>query len=143
MRVYRKIYSCFFVFSIILASLMAAGCYGEKGKGFLGVWKQEGDYKYPSTLSIKYDGGVYHVDFRYFDESVAKEKFNKEVSDYFDGNSNQMPSREKSYGEDSYRIKKIEAVAISDLVLKGDGFSLRLENDKIMLNEKVYEKVKG
>ncbi|WP_180558334.1 hypothetical protein [Arsenophonus endosymbiont of Apis mellifera] len=125
------------VFTITFA---LSGCNEEKGKDFIGKWYQDKSQEFPSTLNIKYEEGIYHIDFNYLDENLAKRKYSHLVSDFFDGKSKIMPSRKRDYGKDSYRVKALEAKAISNTVLQGNDFSLRLENGKLKFNEEVYEK---
>lgn len=69
---------------------------------------------------------------------MAEGKLGQEMIDYMRGKIKDMPSPESSFGTDSYRIRKVEAVAASNSVLKGDGFSLRLEGNKLMFKNEVY-----
>ncbi|HGJ5922696.1 hypothetical protein [Arsenophonus apicola] len=119
---------------------MIIGCKEEYGKDFIGIWEQVEGNEFPSQLTIKLDNHVYHVDYKYFDLNVAEKKLNQETSDYFLGKTKEFPSKSKSFGKDSYRVKALEAKALSNTVLQGNDFSLRLENGKLKFNEEVYEK---
>lgn len=125
----------------LVFSFLVSGCDTGKGKEFIGDWKQI-DNKYPSYVHVYYDDGVFHIDKKYMDESVAENKFNEQTKDYFDGKIKDMPTIDSVHDLDSYRTKKMEAVALSNTVLKGDGFSMRLENGKLTNGNEVYVKVK-
>ncbi|EHD2125289.1 hypothetical protein JRK10_004905 [Salmonella enterica] len=132
----------FFVLSMII--FIISGCNDQKGNQFIGEWKQKTDEKFPSTLSIKKKDGVFYIDDRYFDVKVAEKKYEKELIEYMRGvRSGEMPSQENSYSDDSYRVKKLEAVSVNDDLLKGDGYSLRLEKDILYFNGDAYIKLKG
>lgn len=128
------------MFMAIFCFFSLSGCDTGKGNEFIGDWRQVTENKFPSELIIRSEEGVYFIDNKYFDLDVAESKQNQELIDYMTGKIKDMPSRESSFGEDSYRVRKMDAVAVSNSVLKGDGFSLRLEGDKLMFNNEVYVK---
>lgn len=130
------------IYFILLVSVFFVlnGCKEEYGKDFIGTWEQVNGNEFPSELTIKFDKDIYHIDYKYFDLNIAEKKLNQETNDYFLGKTKIFPSKEKSYGKDSYRVKVLEAEAISNTVLQGNDFSLRLEDGKLKFNEGVYEK---
>lgn len=134
----KKLYLILLVFAFFILNL--TGCKEDYGKDFIGTWVQVNGNKFPSELTIRFDKGVYHLDLKYFDLKVAEKKLNQETSDYFLGKTKNFPSEENSFNKDSYRVKTLEAVAISNSVLQGDDFSLRLEGKNLKFNEDVYEK---
>lgn len=130
------------IYFILLVSVFFVlnGCKEEYGKDFIGTWEQVNGNEFPSELTIKFDKDIYHIDHKYFDLNIAEKKLNQETNDYFLGKTKNFPSKEKSYGKDSYRVKALEAEAISNTVIQGNDFSLRLEGGKLKFNEGVYEK---
>lgn len=123
------------IFSII--TLM--GC-KDKGHEFIGKWEQLTEEKYPSEIVISYADSVYHVDVNALDSDVAQERYIKVFNDYMLGKSKERPDRSKMNERDSYRKTAYEAKAISNEVLQGDGFSLRLENGRLKYKDEVYVK---
>lgn len=94
------------------AALTLTGCKDDKGSAFVGHWYQETDKKHPNDINISYDDGVFHIDEnRFYAVGLAK-----------------------------YNLNKLEAKAESDSVLKGDFFSMRLEESKLHYNNEVYSK---
>lgn len=124
-----------FVFSIVTL----VGC-NDKGQEFIGKWYQLTDDKYPSDIVISYGDGVFHIDVNAFDPDVAQEKYLKLFNDYMLGKNKERPDRSKMNERDSYRKTAYEAKAISDDVLQGDGFSLRLESGRLKYKNEVYVK---
>lgn len=96
----------------LLTMLILVGCKDEQGKAFIGHWYQITEKDKPNDVNISYDDGVFHVDDnRFYPVGLAK-----------------------------YKLKKLEAKAISDNVLQGANFSMRLEGDKLYFQNDVYEK---
>jgi len=132
------------IFALSVMIFIISGCNNQKGNQFIGEWAQKTDSKFPSTLSIKKKDGVFYIDKKYFDVDVAEKKYEKELIEYMRGiRGGEIPSQENSYSEDSYRLKKLEAIPVNDDLLKGDGYSLRLEKGIIYFNGDAYIKVKG
>lgn len=132
------------IFALSMMIFIVSGCNGQKGNQFIGEWRQNTDAKFPSTLLIKKGDGVFYIDKRYFDIEVADKKYEKELIEYMRGvRGGDIPSKENSYSEDSYRVKKLEAIPVNDDLLKGDGFSLRLEKNIIYFDGDAYIKSKG
>lgn len=90
-----------------------SGCEGQKGKGFVGTWKADDAHK--SSLLIRYDDGLYHVD-------------KKSVIPFFKG----------------VHETKMEGKAISDNVLSVSAglftVNMRLENNQIMFDGDTYKR---
>lgn len=102
----------FFSLLILTAVLALSGCKDDKGAAFVGHWYQDTDKTHPNDIKISYDDGVFHIDEnRYYAVGLAK-----------------------------YNLNKLEAKAESDSVLKGDFFSMRLEENKLHYNNEVYSK---
>jgi hypothetical protein len=97
-----------------LVMAIVAGCGGPSGSGFEGKWTQNTGSK-PSSLLIKKDGEIYHVDFTY--------------------NNPQL---------DAYKTKKLEASAASDNVLTIVGamgaINMRLQDGNIYFKDSEYVK---
>lgn len=102
--------------ALSLAFVMLAGCGGPKGSGFEGKWTQNVS-ETPSSLLIKHDGDIYHIDY------TSNNPWLKE-----------------------YENKKLEASAVSDSVLTIVGSmgtaNLRLENGHIYFDDGEYFKSK-
>lgn len=100
--------------TLSLAMAVIAGCGGTSGSGFEGKWSQNTASK-PSSLLIKKDGEIYHVDFTY--------------------NNPQL---------DAYKTKKLEASAVSDNVLTIVGamgaINMRLQDGHIFFKDSEYIK---
>ncbi|EJX5188425.1 hypothetical protein ACGG0V_004563 [Salmonella enterica] len=127
------------IFVLIFSIITLVGC-NDKGHEFIGKWEQLTEEKYPSEIVISYTDSVFHVDVNAFDPDVAQEKYLKVFNDYMLGKSKERPDRSKMDERDSYRKTAYEAKAISDEVLQGDGFSLRLENGRLKYKNEVYVK---
>lgn len=99
-----------------LVVIILAGCGGPKGNGFEGKWTQD-TKEAPSSLLIKRDGDIYHIDY------TSNNPWLKE-----------------------YENKKLEASVVSDSVLTIVGSmgmaNLRLENGHIFFDEGEYLKSK-
>lgn len=115
------------------------GC-EDKGQEFIGKWSQLTDAKYPSEIVINYENGVFHVDVNALDSDVAQDKYLKLFNDYMVGKNKERPDRSKMDERDCYRKTAYEAKAISNEVLQGDGFSLRLENGRVKYKDELYVK---
>jgi len=100
----------------LFALLALSGCGAPKGSGFEGEWKQNAE-KTPSSLLIKREGNIYHVDYT----------------------SNNPWLQE-------YESKKLEATVVSDSVLTIQGSmgtaNLRLENNHIFFDDEEFIKSK-
>ena len=105
-----KLYKVAVLFVIALVS----GCGGPSGSGFEGKWKQKIE-KSPSSLIIKKDGEVFHIDY------ISNNPWLNE-----------------------YENKKLEASVVSDSVLTIIGSmgiaNLRLEEGHIFFDDGEYTK---
>jgi hypothetical protein len=99
---------------LLALTVTVGGCGGPKGAAFEGHWTA-GDAKTPSSLDIKQDGGLYHVDYTH-----------------------------KTIFSDKPSSKKLEATAISDNVLSiavgPASITMRLENGHLFFDDKEYTK---
>ncbi|KFW97759.1 hypothetical protein [Pectobacterium carotovorum] len=129
----------FFLFALtIIATLMISGC-EDKGQGFIGSWGQVSGDKYPAHISIKYDDGVYHVDVNSLDVVAVQKKQEKAFTDYMLGKVKEKPSKDLDLS-DCYKSISLEAKALNDSTLQGDGFSMRMENGKVKYNGELFAK---
>lgn len=95
---------------------IVAGCGAPKGAGFEGSWKQKTEEK-PSSLVIKRDGNIYHIDYTTNNPWLQE-----------------------------YENKKLEASVVSDSVLTIEGSmglaNLRLENGHVFFDDEEFIKSK-
>lgn len=101
---------------LIFAVAALAGCGEPKGSGFEGKWSQN-TKENPSSLLIKRDGDIYHIDYT-----------------------------SNNHWLNEYENKKLEASAVSDSVLEiADSMglaNLRLEDGHIFFDDGEYSKSK-
>lgn len=106
MKINKLVLSCFIAF--------VAGCGGPSGTGFEGKWIQKTNDK-PSTLVLRKDGEIYHVDYSH--------------------NIQQL---------NEYTTKKLEASIVSDSVLSIVGsmgaITFRLQDGYLYFKDNEYVK---
>ncbi|EAW9501270.1 hypothetical protein NYF95_002426 [Salmonella enterica] len=127
-----------FIIISLVSFIFMTGC-KDKGQDFIGSWKQLTDDKYPSHILIKYDEGIYHVDVNSLNSELVRKKEKEAYMNYMWGKTKDRPSDNMDLS-DCYKIKKMEAKAINDNTLQGNGFSMRLENGKVKYNGNEFVK---
>jgi hypothetical protein len=137
----NKAISILFVF---ISMFILQACNDNKGNDFIGEWAQAKNVQYPSYILIRKDDGIFFVDVKRFDFSKAEKKHSEDTIEYMTGKSKKLPSDDvaANCGNDCYRVTKLEAVAVSKSVLKGDAISLRLENGVLYFDSDAYKLVK-
>ncbi|ELB5688661.1 hypothetical protein RHT52_004638 [Salmonella enterica] len=137
----KKVLSILFVF---VSMFFLQACNDDKGNDFIGEWVQVENVQYPSYILIRKEDGVFFVDVKKFDLSKAEKKHSEDTIDYMTGKSKNLPSDDvaANCGNDCYRVTKLEAVAASKSVLKGDAISLRLESGVLYFDSEAYKLVK-
>jgi hypothetical protein len=129
---------------VFISMFILQACNDDKGNGFIGEWVQVKSVQYPSYILIRKDDGVFFVDVKRFDFSKAEKKHSEDTIEYFSGKTKKLPSNDvaANCGNDCYRVTKLEAVAASKSVLKGDAISLRLESGVLYFDSDAYKLVK-
>lgn len=129
---------------VFISMFILQACNDDKGNGFIGEWVQVKSVQYPSYILIRKDDGVFFVDVKRFDFSKAEKKHSEDTIEYFSGKTKKLPSDDvaANCGNDCYRVTKLEAVAASKSVLKGDAISLRLESGVLYFDSDAYKLVK-
>lgn len=129
---------------VFISMFILQACNDDKGNGFIGEWVQVKSVQYPSYILIRKDDGVFFVDVKSFDFSKAEKKHSEDTIEYFSGETKKLPSDDvaANCGNDCYRVTKLEAVAASKSVLKGDAISLRLESGVLYFDSDAYKLVK-
>ncbi|WP_193432722.1 hypothetical protein [Candidatus Hamiltonella defensa] len=103
---------------LLSVALVLAGC-KDKGEAFVGHWVQVGDIEKPASLDIKFDDGVFHVNYSWHTPFIFKK------------------------GDETLRVKKLEAKAESDNVLSlinGFGQTMRLNEGVISFDNAEFKK---
>jgi hypothetical protein len=97
---------------LLFAVVALSACKDDKGTEFVGHWYEQSDSKHPNDINISSDNGQFHIDEnRFYPVGLAQ-----------------------------YHVSKLEAVAESDSVLKGNFFTMRLENGKLLYKDEIYMK---
>jgi len=137
----KKAISVLFVF---ISMFILQACNNDNGNDFIGEWVQVKSVQYPSYILIRKNDGVFFVDVKRFDLSKAEKKHSEDTIEYFSGKNKRLPSDDvaANCGNDCYRVTKLEAVAASKSVLKGDAISLRLESGVLYFDSDAYKLVK-
>ena len=98
--------------AVLFFIVVASGCNGEKGLGFVGGWTGIDENK-PMTLDIKYEDGIFHID----------EKFS-------------------AFGEEFYKRLEGKAESGTVLSISGGILTMRLEGGKIFYKNRTFIKSK-
>ncbi|EBL1309522.1 hypothetical protein D1D12_19205, partial [Salmonella enterica] len=88
---------------------------------------------------VNYDDGVYHVDVKYLDKKLEDKKRAQAFEDYMLGETKESPSNLMDLS-DCYSVRALEAKALNDTTLQGDGFTMRIENGNLKYNGKTFVK---
>ncbi|MLP32152.1 hypothetical protein DQD23_22590 [Salmonella enterica subsp. enterica] len=125
-------------FLMVITAVFISGC-KDKGTGFIGTWNEVTKEQYPSTVVVNYDDGVYHVDVKYLDKKLEDKKRAQAFEDYMLGKTKEPPSHLMDLS-DCYSVRTLEAKALNDTTLQGDGFTMRIENGNLKYNGKTFVK---